>query len=215
MLKILYYILITASLLALFINRKRLDRRLYLFFPLLLLALATELTGDYFPTLNRLHDFLFSIYTPLEYLLLCLIITSFLKNRTTKLIIYATLPLVTVISVYVQVWLKQRGMFYAYLDILVASPLLTIWSLLYFFQLAADKQETQVGKNPMFWISLGNLLFYSGSTFSYSFGGYLQQAGATEVTKEFVYNIARIFNLVLYIFYIIAFLCRNPSKTKY
>lgn len=213
--KILYYILIAAALLTLLVNLRRLDRRLHLFIPLLILALLPDSTQDILGRNSWAHDFLFSIYTPLEYLLLSLIIASFLHNRITKNIIYATIPLVILISVYVQGWLKQKGMFYAYLDILVASPLLTIWSLLYFFQLAADKQETQVNKNPMFWISLGNLLFYSGSTFSYSFGGYLQQTGAADVTKEFVYGIGRIFNLVLYIFYIIGFLCRRPNKPKY
>jgi hypothetical protein len=202
--KILYYALITASLLILLFNRQRLDRRLYLFIPLLIFALLPDGTGDLLGPNHWLTNLTFTIYSPVEYLLLCIIIASYLKNRWIKKIIYYSIPLFAVFSVIVQVWLKPLGFFYKYLDVLVEDPLLCLWTLFYFFQFAADEDEVSFKDNPMFWISIGNLLFYSASTFSYGFGGYLAHLGNAEYA-DIVFWIGRIFNLVLYLFYIIAF----------
>lgn len=97
------------------------------------------------------------------------------------------------------------GNFYKYLDMQIEHPLLCIWTLVYFFQLASDKKELSFKENPMFWISIGHLFFYSTSTFSYGFGSYLAHIGNEEFS-DIVNWISKIFNLVLYLFYTIAFI---------
>jgi hypothetical protein len=203
--KTIYYLLITASLLALLLNRRRLDRRLYLFIPLLLLALVPDGLKDVLGEQHWLQNFFFSIYTPVEYTLLCLVLISYLKKKRLRMVIYISIPVFILVSLSVQLWLKQGDSFFEYLDILIESPLLCTWTLLYFFQLAADKDETGVVRNPMFWIAIGNLIFFSSSIFSYGFGGYLEYVAYEKKYIDFVYNLGRYANLLLYIFYIIAF----------
>ncbi|HYE55557.1 MAG TPA: hypothetical protein VD996_11960, partial [Chitinophagaceae bacterium] len=63
----------------------------------------------------------------------------------------------------------------------------------------------------MFWISLGNLLFFSGSFFSYGFGSYLESKERL-ATANTIYMIARILNILLYILYFIGFICLRKKK---
>lgn len=204
-LKILYYILITASLLILLLNRQRLDRRLYLFIPLLIFALLPECSRDLLGEGHWLHQLTFALYSPIEYFILCLVIASYLKNQKVRKVIYYSIPVFIIISLVIQIWLKPMGNFYKYLDMQIEHPLLCIWTLVYFFQLASDKKELSFKENPMFWISIGHLFFYSASTFSYGFGSYLAHIGNEEFS-DIVNWISKIFNLVLYLFYTIAFI---------
>lgn len=205
--KLFYYLLITASLSILLLNRQRIDRRLYLFIPLLILALLPDGANDVLGEKHWFSNFAFIIYTPLEYLLLCIIIASYLHSKTIRKFIYISIPVFIVISLVDQLWLKKNGnYFYQYLDALIENPLVCVWTLFYFFQLAADDKELSFKNNPMFWICIGNLLFYSASTFSYGFGGYLAHPGNRKYA-DIVNWIGRIFNIVMYTFYIIAFSC--------
>jgi hypothetical protein len=202
--KELYYLLMAASLLALLVNRRRLDRRLFLFAPLLLLALLSDGSADIFGNEHWLHNFIFTIYTPVEYGLLSIITASFLQNEAWKKAIYYSIPVFAIASIGIQVWLKPLGSFYTYLDASIGAPLLCLWTLLFFVELSADRNITPFVRNPLFWIATGNLLFYSVSAFSYSFRGYLKENGSADYV-EILDWVTRMGNLLLYFFYLIAF----------
>lgn len=212
--KILYYIILAASLLALLLNRKRLDRRLLLFIPLQLFALCTELSNEVFGKGHWLYDFLFSIYTPVEYLIICVVLISFLENKRLRRIIYYSIFVFIPVSLFVQIELKPLGDFYEYLDVLVEAPLLSLWTLLFFLQFAyANNEKVLLRHAPMFWISIGNLLFFSVSAFGYGFGKYLKYKGYTDY-EEALMTIIHIFNMMQYLFFLIAFTIPN-WKRKY
>ncbi|MFN8242774.1 MAG: hypothetical protein U0X40_01865 [Ferruginibacter sp.] len=180
--------------------------------PLLILALLSDGATDLLGSDHWFRNFVFIIYTPLEYLLLCLIIASYLHNKTIRKIIYISIPVFIIISLVDQLWLKEKGSyFYDYLDVLIENPLICVWTLFYFFQLASDNNELSFRNNPMFWVCLGNLLFYSATSFSYGFGGYLKHIGNKEYA-DIVDFIGKVFNLLLYFFYIIAFSCTWTRK---
>jgi hypothetical protein len=102
--------------------------------------------------------------------------------------------------------LVPRSESYKYLDLMIESPFLCAWTILYLFETVKQEEEFEVTRNPMFWISLGNLLFFSGSFFSYGFGSYLAAKGNTHAA-DIIFWIARVLNILLYILYFIGFLC--------
>jgi hypothetical protein len=163
--------------------------------------------------LSILAQFLFSIYTPAEYLLLCCFITSILRSKNKKKIIYISIPFFIVLSFIVQFKVESTNYFYKYLDVLVEAPLMLTWTLFYFFQLFSDEENFHFTSNPLFWISVGNLLFFSASFFSYGFGSYFQNLKQNDFS-EAVRWIARTLNILLYIFYIIGFLCSGQKKSS-
>lgn len=212
--KILYYIILAASLLALLLNRKRLDRRLLLFIPLQVFSLFTELSGDVLPENDHLHNFLFSIYTPVEYLIICLVLISFLENKKLRRIIYYSIFIFIPFSLFVQIELKSLGEFYKYLDVLAEAPLLSLWTILFFLHFAyANNEKVLLKHAPMFWISIGNLLFFSVSAFGYGFGKYLKYKGYNNYAEALM-TIIHIFNMMQYLFFLIAFTIPN-WKRKY
>lgn len=211
MLETLYYLLVFASLLILIFRRKKLDKRVQIFIPLLLLSLAVEgarftLTND-----HPIPKFLFSIYTPIEYFLLSLFAISILNSNLIKKMIWGTIPVFVVLSLFVQFKMESSNYFYKYLDVLIEAPLVLTWTLLYVFQLFSDEKTFHFKSNPVFWISMGNLLFFSGSFFSYGFGSYLHNAGQYNLS-EAIFWIERVLNIFLYIIYVIGFLCSNQKK---
>ena len=210
--EVLYYILITVSLVSLIYNLKNLPDEFRLFIPLLLLSLTVEGTRFILPDRHSLSIFLFSIYTPVEYVLISLIIISFLSSVRKRKIIWISIPFFIFFSFYAQFGIKNSGVFYRYLDVLIESPLIFTWTLFYFFQLFSDEVNFYFRSNPRFWISAGNLLFFSGSFFSYGFGAYLHNTNRSNLA-ETVFWIERILNIFLYIFYIIGFLCVGKKKS--
>jgi hypothetical protein len=206
--KIIYY---TAMALALLASLRGYNQRKYvLFIPLLALSLLVELTREVTDDTNSINAAL-SLFIAVEYTLLSLIISNFLySQRTKRLIRYSILVLVPVFLL-IQIKLSGTSYAYKYLDLLIAAPFLCIWTILYLYESAMREEEVEVSRDPMFWISLGNLLFFSGSFFSYGFGNYMVQKGELELS-EIIFWIARILNILLYIMYIIGFLCLPPKK---
>ncbi len=212
MLETLYYLLVLGSLVILLFKVKKLDKRLRVFIPLLLLSLLVEGVRFVFSDDNIVAQFLFSIYTPVEYLLLCLFITSILDSKYKRRLILISIPFFMMLSFIVQFKVESTNYFYKYLDVLVESPLILTWTLFYFFQLFSDDETFDFTSNPLFWISVGNLLFYSASFFSYGFGSYFQNMKQYDF-GEAVRWIARTLNIFLYIFYIIGFLCSGQKRS--
>jgi hypothetical protein len=202
-LKIVYYGIMAIALLA---SLRGYNRKGYvLFIPLLALSLAVEILRHFYPTLKA-----FRLFIPVEYTLLSLIISTFINSRTKQLIIRSSIFILVPIFIYIELYLADKNLSYKFLDLMIASPFLCVWTILYLFETVKQEEEFEVTRNPMFWISLGNLLFFSGSFFSYGFGSYLVFKNSN--LAETVFWIARILNILLYILYFIGFLCLRTRK---
>jgi hypothetical protein len=197
-LKIVYYGIMAIALLASFHGYNR--KGYVLFIPLLALSLAVEILRPFYPYLN-----IFKLFISVEYTLLSLIISTFINSSTKRLIIRSSIFILVPIFIFIELYLADQSRSYKYLDLMIGAPFLCVWTILYLFETVKQEEDFEVTRNPMFWISLGNLLFFSGSFFSYGFGSYLAYKGSD--LAETIFWIARVLNILLYILYFIGFLC--------
>ncbi|HEY0676705.1 MAG TPA: hypothetical protein VGD17_00410 [Chitinophagaceae bacterium] len=200
--KVVYFILMFLALLASFWGYGQ--KKYVLFIPLLAISLVTELARDFIrPQYPGLEPWL-DLYVVIEYIILSYIISMFLISRSKKMLIRASIFILTpifLINIFGEPLLDVK-----YLNHLISAPFLCVWTIFYLFEIANTDEEFDIKKNPMFWISLGNLLFFSGSFFSYGFGGYLAEKGNDDLADTILW-IARSLNILLYILYITGFLC--------
>jgi hypothetical protein len=208
-----YLLLIAASLLMLMINRSRLDKRLQLFAPLLIMALLADGLPSWLGKEHPLSKTFFTVYTPVEYTLQALVICSFLKNPQRRKIIFVSIPVFVMVALFIQLWLQQDA-FYKYADILIQAPLICLWSMFYFSELAADGDNTSNRANPMFIISFAHILFFSAGFFSYGGRTYFEGIGNEDYAERAAW-IGRAFNLVMYALYLTAFSIPLWPRKKY
>jgi hypothetical protein len=202
-LKFVYYGVMVLALVASFRGFRY--REYVLFIPLLALSLAVEVAREFLKGQPEITKY-FNLYIAAEYALLALIISKFIYSRNKRLIILGSIFVLVPLFVFIRFVLVPKNPSYQFLDLMIESPFLCAWTILYLFETVKQEEEFEVAKNPMFWISLGNLLFFSGSFFSYGFGSYLASKGNAHMA-DIIFWIARILNILLYIFYFIGFLC--------
>ena len=205
-LKYVYYGVMVLALLASLRGIKY--RRYVLFIPLLALSLAVEITREF---VSEEVAHYFNFFIAIEYTLLALIISNFMHTASKRQVIRASIFVLVPLLILIQLLLAGNPA-YKYLDLMIESPFLCAWTILYLFETVKQEEEFEVTKNPMFWISLGNLLFFSGSFFSYGFGSYLEYKGNNHLA-DIIFWIARILNLLLYILYFIGFLCLGNRRS--
>jgi hypothetical protein len=210
-LRSLYLILLSSCFVAIIIRHKKLPKPFELFIPLLTLSLAVELIRFFLDENNSISSFFFSIYTPFEYSILSSFYFCVIKNIKVRYSILISIPIFIAISVYIQFFIQTQNFFYKYLDVLVQSPLICLWSLCVLFQISVDESEMYIKGNPVFWMAFGNLIFFSGSLFSYGFGSYFLNLKHKDFSDA-IFFFAKILNLILYVFYIISFTCSIRRK---
>jgi hypothetical protein len=202
-LKIIYLIFMTFAFIASFAGMK--DRRYMLFVPLLALSLGVELAKVIVEPLTADQRNKFHLFIAVEYALLSWIISNFIRSTIKKRIIRLSILILVPVLVLVQLKFGLENSPYQFLAHIIQTPFICVWTILYLFETAKQDEEFEIGRNPMFWISLGNLLFFGGGFFSYGFGSYLELTNPDMANT--IFWIARILNILLYILYFIGFTC--------
>jgi hypothetical protein len=88
------------------------------------------------------------------------------------------------------------------------SVLMVFFVFLYFYDLFLKEQAVVLKKNPMFWISIGLLFYYTGMFSFYAFLHVVSDEMKVRYGQLFMV-LANIFNIILYSCFTIAFLCRR------
>ena len=96
--------------------------------------------------------------------------------------------------------------------IIFGSGLVIFCSSLYFIQEYNRKIPEEVNRKPQFWISTGALLLHSVSLPYFIFINHLSRTNIPLAMALF--NILLMLNILMYSFYLIAFLCKNPALKK-
>ena len=208
-LRIVYFFVVTLALIASF--RSFTHRKYILFVPLLILGLMVELVAELPFVHAEVRNDIGAFYTMAEYAFLSYIISNFIHSRSKQLLIRYSILVLVPVFILIELTVANRSPNLKYLTVLIENPLVCLWTIIYLFEAATEDYEFEVAQNPMFWISLGNLLFFSGSFFSYGLGSYLL-AGGSRVTADKLFNIARILNILLYILYFIGFVCLRKKR---
>jgi len=198
--KYVYYALLLAGLIILLIRWRRVDWCLQLFLPLYVCNIVTEVLSDLYGSY-----FLYHINQTIGFLLLCLYYYHILRNDRFRISIWIAFGLYLVY--FTAYFIRWPSHFFSYdpIDFVVEGVFVTMFSLNYLIGLYRRGSELKFSRNPHFWISSGNLLFYSGSAFFMGFAFNLFKENRT-LYLELSY-IVYFLNLILYSIYIKAFLC--------
>lgn len=175
-----------------------------------LIILAAVSTSAMVMQLHKINNlFLYRIFTPVEYALLCLMYYSSMKKSTIKkaihLSVYGFFAVCVLITFFVEGWKVIDS--YAKT---IESLLITIWILIYFRQTLITSKILNLHNDPLFWISMGFLIYLIGSFFIL---GLLNQLIAqNRKLASQVYRYGYLFELHLFIQMNIALFCRKMFR---
>jgi hypothetical protein len=130
---------------------------LYLVLDLLTMVLSLSLT-----TIWRVDNnlFLFHIYTPLEYMVICLFFLETLSDRMVKKIVGWSIPFFIALSIVFSLFVQKVRENNSYINI-IESILIICWTLLFFKEVLQLRQATVLYKYPLFWVSGGILVYFT------------------------------------------------------
>jgi hypothetical protein len=201
--KYVYYALLLAGLLILLVRWKKIDRRLYIFLPLYLCIIVTEIFSD-----TSKAYFLYHINQSIGFLLFCIYYASLFSKLWVKRLV--AICFLIYLGYFIYYFTRYPANFFSYdpIDFVVEGVFITAFSLFYLVDLYRNSSGIKFGQHPHFWIVIGNLLFYSGSAFFMGFAFTLAKNDRVLYTQ--LSYIVYALNFMIYSLYIKAFLCRLP-----
>ncbi len=158
----------------------------------------------YRPAINHL-------YIPTELLLLVIYYFMLLQTRTYRVVTLSLGLLALAILIYLNIrengiWMKPD-----YSDFVVCGIAVCVFVGVFFMELFNQKEYIELKNYPDFWINAANLLFYGGCLFVMGMNGYVRSYNP-DLAKQ-LWSINNTLNLLLYILYLVGFLCikKKPS----
>jgi hypothetical protein len=147
----------------------------------------------------------YNIFTILEFCFYFFLFSvNFKKNKYRKAA-FLSIPLYLVIA-FVSIFFIQGTDHFHTISYRIASVLLIVFCYLFFRQLLEAETETNVLRNPMFWIATGLLFFYAGFFFYFCAYDYVAYA-KIPLNLQLWKIISRSLNILLYSFFLISILC--------
>lgn len=190
------YVGLIPSTLAFFkLNRATYEYRLvaYLVWWGTMIGLLALFIGAY---LHQPNLFLLHLYTIVDFILLSLIFKSVLPQFLSRFLLLG-FPLFAAINSIFFEYLKTENV----LNRSLSALLLMFYALSFFTKTLREMKILNLAKEPLFWISIGVLLYNAASFFIFLFSHYLT------VNRDLWYTyfgIHAIFTILLYICYTIA-----------
>lgn len=153
---------------------------------------------------------IYNIYLIPEYMFYFLLYYSFLKTKIVKKAFVLLCLSYLCFAICNLFWIQSLYNLNSY-TIISGNILVILMSLNYFNQSLNDRGLKRQTSNPLFWISTGAFIFFSGSLPYFIFMNYLIKNNIAMAIALF--NILLILNTFMYSLYLIAFLC-NPHSQK-
>jgi hypothetical protein len=97
--------------------------------------------------------------------------------------------------------------------VIIKNSLLSIWILCYYRELFVLLHINRIEQEPLFWISTGVLFYSLGDFFVEGLMNYLISHSMDLAQK--LYYIYYLLNILLYLTFIMAFLCKDIFSKKY
>lgn len=212
----IFFFILYITLIGFIIQRKRLNYALKVTFAYLVVFAIVNTLAMYLRVALGITNnlFLFHLFTPIEYILVCLIYyRSFEESFYKKGILWSMCGFAIVcllLSFFVEDW--QMNNSYAKI---IESLLITVCILLYFRQLLSADKVVNFNNDPLVWVSLGLLTYFIGNLFIEGLFNLLVSRNRTMANDLYTYTYLFEFNLFLQIN--IALFChrifRNGIKT--
>jgi hypothetical protein len=209
-LKNVYYGLLLSGFTILLIRRRKLGSIFPIFGALYFFNLVTQITFDIVSPMKINGVPLFHINQFIGSLLLHSYYYITLRNTLNKQIVIAGFAFFTVYFGYHFVFHIENIFTVDFSDFVVEGIFLCVYAVLHLLETYRSNTIISPARNLHFWLSTGNLIFFSGCTFVMGFLNYLKQNNLELYSK--VAYINYFLNLLLYSLYIKAFLCDLEPK---
>ena len=187
--------------------------RLRWFLPFLAFIVIAELCGRYlYKELRQPNAWLYNLVVPVEYLFYSTIFILYYTKKRNQVIAKLFLLIFTAYAAISLVFLNG---IYIFNDnfLLVGSFFMIFLCILFLFEQYNNQEGKTIWYFPMFWISIGILLFNAGE-FSYNLLSRFLIGEDMDPSLKFFRSINNKLILVLYTCFIIAFICQKTSETS-
>jgi hypothetical protein len=157
------------------------------------------------------NQFIFYLYLPIEFAFLSRL---YLANYTRPFLITLTRIVAgafVLFSLFYLVWSWRAHALSVDPTLLyiLQAFLLLLMVLGYFYDLYQQDALIVLTQQPVFWISLGNFLYYSGTFFVMGLVEELKRLNYAQAEQVFVIN--SVLNIVLYLLWAVGFLCLRKA----
>lgn len=178
---------------------------LLIFFDFLVEAISHVL---YFLQIS--NHFLWPIFILIEFTLLARIYKSEFK----KMAIGRFIPIVTLlfITYVIADWLMAPKDDLSAIPHFIEGVLILLLVLSYYYKNLNSLIDTQLERQPMFWLSTGLFIYFSANSVIFIFSNYIQMLSLQFF--NLIWFTHSIFNILLYIFYTLT-VCLIPKKLNY
>jgi hypothetical protein len=207
------YINLIAIIIWIIVN-KRLGKHLNLLGIYLLVMFCTEMAAwVYSKTLHESNHWMYNILTNFEILYLCFVYNKIMVER--KLFSYQGIWLISFVCfslaniIFIQGFWKFNTYTYMF-----GCAIIFFYFIQYLMGLLNSHEIIPLYKIPFFWITLGNILFFSGSFFYMGAINYILEKRidkSATMLSTLVYSFAAI----QYCLFITGFICNLKPKQKY
>lgn len=205
-LKYIYYLLLVSGFFILLIRKKKLDTLFRYFFPLYFFILLTQITSDLLvPHGIKTYPY-YHINQFIGASLLNAYYFSLLHRESNRRVVIIGFILFALYFAYHFLFRFENIFNSDFSDFALEGLFICIYAILYFLELYRKDEVVILHKVSHVWISIGNLIFFSGCIFIMGFASYIIK----HYNKLFYINY--FLNLLLYSLYIKAFTCSSETK---
>lgn len=199
-----YLVVLFIALTAGIINRKQLPGYFQPLYALLAVTFIVETTSLFLLMYTRVNTQpAYHLLLPATYAVHAFVYAKAFNKKTTSQYLYASAALFTILHIILSIWVQPIYVANSYAH-MVADVLMVTISLSYLYHLMKERLQTPIQNIPLFWISTGNLFFYSGVFFLLGFLNYLLRTNKELASKLF--TIIYLLNYIVYSLYTVGFL---------
>ncbi|MGB3467946.1 MAG: hypothetical protein WBA74_21855 [Cyclobacteriaceae bacterium] len=196
------YIFIGVSLIAGLLTYQRHDKIQRLVFVLVAITAATEILSKilWYRKINNLA--VFHIYAVIEFMMIMLIYEKAFKVQEHRFSLFRIgIGSMILFAIFNTLFLQSLYQFNSNV-ITVSALILTLLSLLYFYKLLKEISHISLERQPIFWINVGILIYFSSSLVFFLASNSL--AGQSIKIRGIAWGMHAIFNVFHYIAFSIA-----------
>ncbi len=180
---------------------------------LVIVTLPFELYAGYLQSFNNNNLYVYHILIPIQYCFYAYLYYRYIEFKTIKKLILFSIGLVIIAAVVLALTIQPIDYYNSYV-IILSNFLLCIWVLSYYRQLFVHLTIVDLKQEPLFWISTGLLFFALGDFFVEGLMKALLEQ-SPNMARWYYYNIYVPVLCLLYVLFIIAFICRDIFKKKF
>ncbi len=168
-----------------------------------------QYVGEFLATHNKANTFIYNTFSILEFVFDFFILYQTIRNRQMKRVILSVLWLYPLFAIFNISFIQETSSFHS-LSYAVGALLVVCFCIYYFYELFQLPHSTSLLREPAFWVCTA-ILFNNCTTFPLaSFAIFIDKP--TPFIIKNVAVIQGIINILSYLLFTIAFLCRIKTR---